>query len=57
MPEEYIHLKNFSLIENAPGSRVFGLSAAYDLLPVNVIVPEDREQMALTLNGRWDSCP
>ena len=46
-----MHLKNFSLIENAPGSRVFGLSAAYDLLPVNVIVPEDREQMALTLNG------
>lgn len=47
-----MHLKNFSLIENAPGSRVYGLSAAYDLLPVNIIMPSDTEQMALTLNGK-----
>lgn len=47
-----MHLKNFSLIENKAGSRVFGLSAAYDLLPVNILMPEDREQMALTLNGK-----
>ena len=47
-----MHLKNFSLIENAPGSRIYGLSAAYDLLPVNIIVPADKEQMALTLNGK-----
>lgn len=47
-----MHLKNFSLIENSPSSRFFGLSAAYDMLPVNVIMPEDKEQMALTLNGR-----
>ena len=47
-----MHLKNFSLIENAPGSRVFDLSAAYDLLPVNIVVPADKEEVALTLNGK-----
>lgn len=47
-----MHLKNFSLIEDNPGSRSFGLSAAYDLLPVNVVMPEDKEQFALTLNGK-----
>lgn len=47
-----MHLKNFSLIENEPQSRIFGLSAAYDLLPVNVIMPADKEQMALTVNGK-----
>ena len=47
-----MHLKNFSLIENSPGERVFRLSPAYDLLPVNIILPEDKEQMALSLNGK-----
>lgn len=47
-----MHLKNFSLIEDQPGSRRFSLSAAYDMLPVNVIMPADKEQMALTLNGK-----
>lgn len=47
-----MHLKNFSLIEDRPGSRKFSLSPAYDLLPVNVIVPEDQEEMALSLNGK-----
>ncbi len=47
-----MHLKNFSLIENTPAGRIFGLSAAYDMLPVNVIMPEDKEQMALTMNGK-----
>ena len=47
-----MHLKNFSLIENASGSRVYGLSPAYDLLPVNLILPEDLDQMALSLNGK-----
>ena len=47
-----MHYKNFSLIEKEPGSRIFGLSAAYDLLPVNVILPEDTEETALTLNGK-----
>ncbi len=47
-----MHLKNFSLIEDAPGSRVYGLSAAYDMLPVNVVLPADQEEMALTVNGK-----
>ncbi|MCI5688605.1 MAG: HipA domain-containing protein [Emergencia sp.] len=47
-----MHLKNFSLIETVPASREFCLSQAYDLLPVNVIMPEDTEEMALTLNGK-----
>ena len=44
-----MHLKNFSLIE-ADGGYV--LSPAYDLLPVNVIMPEDQETFALTMNGK-----
>ncbi|MBQ9189221.1 MAG: HipA domain-containing protein [Clostridia bacterium] len=47
-----MHLKNFSLIETAPGSAAYVLSAAYDLLPVNVLLPEDHEELALTLNGK-----
>lgn len=47
-----MHLKNFSLRETQPGNRRFRLSEAYDMLPVNVIVPEDTEQLALTLNGK-----
>ena len=47
-----MHLKNFSLIETAAGNGVYRLSAAYDMLPVNIIVPEDSEQMALTVNGK-----
>ena len=47
-----MHLKNFSLIENAPGSRIYALSPAYDLLPVNLVMPEDPEELALTLNGK-----
>ncbi len=47
-----MHLKNFSLIEDSPGSRKFHLSAAYDMLPVNIIMPSDKDQMALTLNGK-----
>lgn len=45
-----MHLKNFSLIERNPGKRDFVLSPAYDLLPVNVLMPEDTEETALTLN-------
>ena len=47
-----MHLKNFSLRETQPGSRKFQLSKAYDMLPVNVIMPEDKEQLALTINGK-----
>lgn len=47
-----MHLKNFSLIEEGAGSQRYVLSAAYDLLPVNAILPEDTEQFALTINGK-----
>lgn len=47
-----MHLKNFSLKETEPGSRKFQLSKAYDMLPVNIIMPEDKEQLALTINGK-----
>lgn len=47
-----MHLKNFSLIETKPGNRNFQLSKAYDMLPVNIIMPEDKEQLALTINGK-----
>ena len=47
-----MHLKNFSLIETAEGSRSYHLSEAYDLLPVNVILPEDTEAFALTMCGK-----
>lgn len=47
-----MHLKNFSLIEEKPGKQRYVLSPAYDMLPVNTILPADREQMALTLNGK-----
>ena len=46
------HLKNFSLIETETGSGKYHLSPAYDLLPVNVIMPEDKEQFALPMNGK-----
>lgn len=47
-----MHLKNFSLIESEGGSGEYHLSPAYDLLPVNVVMPEDKEQFALTMNGK-----
>ncbi len=47
-----MHLKNFSLIETESGSGNYRLSPAYDLLPVNVIMPEDKEQFALPMNGK-----
>ncbi len=47
-----MHLKNFSLREMEPAKRNYCLSNAYDMLPVNVIMPEDEEQLALTLNGK-----
>lgn len=47
-----MHLKNFSLIETDEASNTYVLSPAYDLLPVNVIMPEDTEEFALALNGK-----
>ncbi len=47
-----MHLKNFSMIETGEGSGEYVLSPAYDLLPVNVIMPADKEQLALPMNGK-----
>ncbi|MDE6661653.1 MAG: HipA domain-containing protein, partial [Anaeroplasmataceae bacterium] len=47
-----MHLKNFSLIETAHRSQEYKLSEAYDLLPVNTILPQDQEELALTLHGK-----
>lgn len=47
-----MHLKNFSLIEGKESSGEFTLSAAYDMLSANVVLPSDKEQLALTLNGK-----
>lgn len=44
-----MHLKNFSMVEKAEGSGEYVLSSAYDLLPVNAIMPEDEEEFALTM--------
>ncbi len=45
-----MHLKNFSLLEQ-PGMGMT-LSPAYDLLNTALVNPADKEEMALTLNGR-----
>lgn len=44
-----MHLKNYSMIRSASG---WVLSPAYDLLNVAIILPEDNEETALTLEGR-----
>lgn len=44
-----MHLKNFSMIEGPSG---WVLSPAYDLLNVAIINPDDKEELALTLNGK-----
>jgi serine/threonine-protein kinase HipA len=45
-----MHLKNFSLIENSLGEYEF--SPAYDLLNTAIVMPEDKEESALTINGK-----
>ncbi len=45
-----MHLKNFSLIEDENGN--YSLSPAYDLLPVNLLIKEDNEEFALSMNGK-----
>lgn len=44
-----MHLKNFSLM-HVPDGAV--LSPAYDLLNVSLVNPADKEELALTLNGK-----
>lgn len=47
-----MHLKNFSLIETSENSNAYKLAPFYDLLCTNIIIPNDNEEMALTLNGK-----
>ncbi|MBK8701941.1 MAG: HipA domain-containing protein [Saprospiraceae bacterium] len=44
-----MHLKNFSMIESHSG---WSLAPAYDLLNVAITIPEDEEELALTLAGK-----
>lgn len=44
-----MHLKNFSLLEQSWG---WTLSPAYDLLNTSLVIPQDDEEMALTINGK-----
>lgn len=45
-----MHLKNFSLYSRQKG--IYQLTPAYDLLSTALIIPEDTEELALTLNGK-----
>lgn len=45
-----MHLKNFSLFN--PKGYGFILTPAYDLLSTVLVLPEDNEELALTLNGK-----
>ena len=44
-----LHLKNFSLIKSSSG---WVFSPTYDLLNVTIVNPADKEELALTLNGK-----
>jgi len=44
-----MHLKNFSMIKTSYG---WALSPAYDLLNVNIVNPQDTEELALTIAGK-----
>lgn len=44
-----MHLKNFSMINSSSG---WVLSPAYDLLNVAIVIPKDKEELALTLAGK-----
>ena len=45
-----MHLKNFSLYSKVQGEYV--LTPAYDMLSTALVMPEDTEELALTLNGK-----
>lgn len=45
-----MHLKNFSLYDTLDGQ--FTLTPAYDLLSTTLVMPEDTEELALTLHGK-----
>ena len=45
-----MHLKNFSLYSKEQGG--YMLTPAYDMLSTTLVMPEDTEELALTLNGK-----
>ena len=45
-----MHLKNFSLLREHDGT--WRLSPAYDLVPVKTVLPADKDDLALTVNGK-----
>lgn len=45
-----MHLKNFSLY--AQDGKTYRLTPAYDLLNTLIVMPEDKEELALNLNGK-----
>ena len=45
-----MHLKNFSLYSKVKGN--YTLTPAYDMLSTALVMPEDTEELALTLNGK-----
>lgn len=45
-----MHLKNFSLYSSRKGD--YSLTPAYDLVSTALVMPEDTEELALTLNGK-----
>lgn len=45
-----MHLKNFALLENAFGE--YELSPSYDLLSTALVIPDDKDESALNINGK-----
>ena len=45
-----MHLKNFSLYSLRKG--IYSLTPAYDMVSTALVMPEDTEELALTLNGK-----
>ncbi|MCH9029378.1 MAG: HipA domain-containing protein, partial [Bacteroidetes bacterium] len=45
-----MHLKNFSLLRNEDDEII--LAPAYDLLATKLLIPEDKEEIALPINGK-----
>ena len=45
-----MHLKNFSLYSIQKG--IYNLTPAYDMLSTVLVMPEDKEELALNLNGK-----
>ena len=45
-----MHLKNFSLLREHDGT--WHLSPSYDLVPVKTVLPADKDDLALTVNGK-----